>query len=161
MNEGTPNDGHGIITDGHTDIVDEDNDDASFDSSDDEAVIERMKLATKKEKKRKSDDDAAAIFDCSEYEAVIDDCRDRITASPMDNVIVNDDDDDDFVWNLQQQAKSIPWIEVYIQLFANKKEHTDTKVRKRYGLDPQFGQWVSSQRDFHRNKKIRRNGNAS
>ena len=81
---------------------------------------------------KSGDGDAAAIFDCSEYEDVIDGGHDSINASRMDNIIVDDeifhssddeaviedghdsisasrmgneydDSNDDYVWNLQQQ----------------------------------------------------------
>ena len=73
------------------DDKDDDDDDASFDSSNDEAIIERMKLATKKKKKTKSGDIDADILDSSEYEAVNDDGHDSINASCMDNIVVDND----------------------------------------------------------------------
>ena len=74
----------------------------------------------------------------------------------------NEDDDndnnDDSVRKLQRQANSIqvllPWIEMYHRLVAYKKDHKDTEVPTRYGLDPQLGIWANNQRALNRKKKM-------
>ena len=54
-----------------------------------------------------------------------------------------------FVWEL-----STTWEEMYQQLVAYKKEHTDTNVSYNYKEYPKLGHWVANQRNARINKKM-------
>jgi len=58
-----------------------------------------------------------------------------------------------FVWELSRTNKA-QWEEMYQRLVVFKKEHKHTQVPTKYKEDPQLGEWVSTQRAVHRNKKM-------
>jgi len=52
-----------------------------------------------------------------------------------------------FIW-------SIPWNSMFQQLLEYKSEHGNLLVPQKYDKNPQFGKWVSVQRDRHSKKEV-------
>lgn len=109
------------------------NNDVSFDSSgDDEAIIERIKLATKKKKQMNEKRHSEATATSTAARSSID-IETNNNCSPIRRIRKMD----------KQNAR---WMGMYQRLVAFKKEHKHTGVPRHYTECPQLGTWVNEQR---------------
>ena len=134
-------------------FLDDDNifdDDASFDSSDDEATIQRMKLSTKKMNSKPRSVvpvHVAAAAAPNVGNKRNENCADSGNHATIGHIHIN-----------KYNAR---WEEMYQRLVAYKKEHKNTRVPQTYNVDPKLGTWVHNQRNAYRDKGRRRNAKVS
>ena len=123
---------------------------ASFDSSDDEADIERCaKLATKKKKKTNTRSAGTATASSTSTAAAATKISYKSNGNRTDNL-----SNDATMKNIIIGDRDARWKEMYKRLVAYKKEHNNTNVPQRCNKDPQLGRWVNAQRISHRKKKM-------
>ena len=124
-------DGRDSVTDGRVDNVDDDN--ARFDSSDDEAVVKHLKQKIESKPQPVSADAAAAPAECVGNKS-IGNCTNPSSTSIR------------IIHATKHDAK---WYEMYQRLVAFTKEHAAIKVPLKYNKDPRLKCWVQTQR--HKN----------
>jgi hypothetical protein len=145
--------------------------DISFDSSDDEAIIYRMKLAEEKRNKKKK---RKTIGKETEYQkrprklyvaATMAAAATHTKSNNGDEEERDDDDDDDDDYNnnfnvspssrkrreITKSKQQTKWMRMYHLLIAYKKEHNTTKVPRNYD---KLGEWVALQRKLSNNNSL-------
>ena len=133
---------------------------ASFDSSDDEAIIEHMKsVATKKNKKKskpRSEIAATATATATANNQSVGDESSESSSDSGSSSNNNDNNKNVTIRSIYTDTLDVRgrWMEMYQRLVAYKKEHKDTNVPRRYEKDTQLGNWADNQRRIYREKSM-------
>jgi ribosomal protein L24E len=59
-----------------------------------------------------------------------------------------------FIWEVDTRSKVCPWEDRLSQLLEYKEEHGHMFVPKKYERNPQLGEWVAKQRQFHKSGSL-------